>query len=215
MRKPSTKYAFAAALCLAIAAIVWAIVQDDDPPKPANEPTSQTATPHDLQTQLVRRGLEELEGRPSRPMPFAILHTQPERMPQRTRKAIARVLGGTTTFGLQFERAQLTRTTTGDAVWIVEGNAVICLTQASTGATACDTTTATRRHGLTLTVTKPNTNPRATPTDFVMLGLAPDWARSAIVSQRDAPTKTKQIPVTNNTLALRANGPIQVEKLVR
>lgn len=176
----------------------------------SRKPTSDSA---DWREQLVRRGTEELR-RDERgwTRQFVFMRSKTEVMPEKIRHAIAVAVGGTSPLGLRFDRAQLVPASTSIKVWVTEGDGVTCMSVAEDGSTSCDTSLHAWRQGLPLEVFKSGTSPGDQPTDFLALGVVPNWA-GAVRMRTGSQIRLVQAPY--GAYALRADGPIKLVSIVR
>jgi hypothetical protein len=117
---------------------------------------------------------------------------------------------------LRVETSHLVHSTDG-GIWVVtgrlSGKGVACAVQASRAAVSCAPIANIDRNGLALGIVK---HPSKPPHVFLVLGIAPDWARSVraqVGVGKNATART--VPVRNNAYAIRAGVPIFVEGLCR
>lgn len=174
------------------------------------KPTNDFA---DWREQLVRKGSKELRhDEPEQADRFAFMQGEVEAMPEKMRRAIAVAVGGVAPLGLRFDRSQLVPAGMGVGVWVTEGKGVICISVAEDGSTSCDTSVHAWRQGLPLEVFKPGTSPRDQPTDFLALGVVPNWARAVRMRIGD---QFRLVQAPYGVYALRAGRPIKVASIVR
>lgn len=111
--------------------------------------------------------------------------------------------------GLRFEQAQYARTSAG-GIWVVSGLSTTCLVQDKRGAVACTSTEEATRHGLVLGVFNAPERPTEMPKDFLLLGVAPDWAKIACLKTGN---RVRRVAIHDNAFALRAQVPILLDCL--
>jgi hypothetical protein len=132
-------------------------------------------------------------------------------MPLAMRRAVHQTIGNSSVFRLHLDRAHFVQTPLGGGLWLVEGNGVTCAFRARVGSSTCRTTVQARRHGLLLETYRTKGRGGA-PTNFLALGIAPGWVRSALVRIAG---EQQVIEVIKHGYALRAKDPIEVERLKR
>jgi hypothetical protein len=167
----------------------------------------------DWQAQLLRKAQGT---HAQRPWPFAAMRQEPKPMPLRLRQAAGSTLGrGYRRLGLRFDRAQYLKTAIGVGIWAVGGKGITCIFHALGTTSACDTSADVGRNGLSLVIGRKGkrASPRAVPSRFLALGIAPDWARTVRVQIVDGAFET--IRVVDNAYALQAAAPINVKRLIR
>jgi hypothetical protein len=136
--------------------------------------------------------------------PFASIG-ELKRMPPSLRSASYKTLGRHSGLDLRFRAARQAHPTQRLSFWIVEGDSVVCIFQEAATAVSCAPDADAVRHGVILETGKPDDM----PTHFLMLGIAPCWAK-VVHLQVGAKSMTAQ--VRNSIFILRARQPI---KLVR
>jgi hypothetical protein len=202
----------------AIAALLLLPGLRSDPPSygAGSSSTSSNLTStsaENWQAQTASRGLEELNDPSNRGLPaLAITKTMPESMPRGMRQKVHETIGPAQSLQLDFDQAQLVRTQSGIGIWVVEGRGVTCAFRDKVGSSTCQTTVQARKRGLLLETYKVNKDPKAPPTHFTAFGVAPNWARSAVVKIKG---RQREISVVNHAYALRAMQPIEVQRLTR
>jgi hypothetical protein len=137
---------------------------------------------------------------------LAILRSPPERVPPSARAYILATLNSRLRSSLNIGSAQYTRTKAG-GVWIVAVKSGSCLIQTQPWASACAGIASVTRHGLILGTFKPPARPSEAPTDFQLLGIAPDGVETAHLKVGRV---THAVAVRRGAYALRANSPITV-----
>jgi hypothetical protein len=163
--------------------------------------------------QLSDRGLEEVEdSHAHQGLPFAALQGNSRKFSIRMRRAVSETLGPARSLGLRFDRARYASTPIGVDLWMVPGRGVTCLVRAKTAASVCNTTVVAERRGILLEIFKPGTSPQDLPTRFLALGIAPNWTKKVQVK---VGRKVRTIPVIDNAYGIRANVPIQFQRLTR
>lgn len=213
MASAISRRALIGASCLLIAAAVglwyWSPWSGD--PGTANAlhddtPAGRAVLWHEIRKQ-AKTGPSPAASRKALLRALRIMRGRPERMPPRMRAHIRKTIG-TPPGGLRLERAQYARTSAG-GIWITSGKRVTCLAQADRGAVACDSVAAFAEQGLVLGAFKA---PAGRPRDFLVLGVAPDWAMAARLQTRDGPAR---VPIQGNAYALRSAAPITLKRLER
>lgn len=111
---------------------------------------------------------------------------------------------------LQFDQAQRAYTSAG-GVWVLYGQDRMCAVQARGGALTCLATRLAVKQGLVLGLFIAPARPTELPNNFLVLGIAPDWARVARL--RIGQREIREIPIRGNAYALRARQPIHLERL--
>jgi hypothetical protein len=111
--------------------------------------------------------------------------------------------------GVRFENAHRLRTPHGP-LWLTDLGRATCLIRAADGALSCDTTAHVARHGLTLTVFTVRDGHRH---DFLLFGLALDWAKHARV--RTAAGHVRTVPVRDNAYAAASREDLGLLELLR
>ncbi|MET0604538.1 MAG: hypothetical protein ABW167_21310 [Baekduia sp.] len=130
----------------------------------------------------------------------------PGRVPQALQKKVLASLGAPA--DVAFEDAHRIETSHG-AVWLTHLRRATCMIRAHDGSLACDATPRVTRKGLLLGVYAVS---RGRPHDFILLGIAPDWARRARLR---IDKRTREVAVHDNTYAMAAARPIQLDRLLR
>lgn len=141
---------------------------------------------------------------------FQIMQGRFERMSPRM-KGLIETTFGTRHTGLQLDRAQYARTEDG-GIWIVDGKNITCLVQASHGALACGTTAEVVDNGLVLGLYAAPERATESTRRFVVLGIAPDWAK---VARLKVGSTIRAVAVRGNSYASHAGTPIRLERLER
>jgi hypothetical protein len=141
---------------------------------------------------------------------FQVMRGRSERVPARMRDHIRKTIG-TPPGGLHFGHAQYARTEADD-IWIVSGSQVTCVAQAGRGAIACDSAAAFADRGLALGAFDAPRRPTGRLRDFLVLGVAPDWADAARLETGGV---LRRVPIEGNAYALRSDAPITLERLER
>jgi hypothetical protein len=161
----------------------------------------------------MRHGLDKLNDPSNRGLPpLAITRTAPESMPPGMRRKVHETIGPSGVMQLDFDQAQLVRTQIGLGVWVVEGRGVTCAFRDGVGSSICQTSVQARRHGLLLEVYKVGKDLMAPPTHFTAFGVAPNWAHIVVAKIGG---RQREIPVVSHAYALRAEQPIEVQRLMR
>lgn len=163
--------------------------------------------------QTVRHGLDELTDPSNRGLaPLAITKTVPESMPAGMRRKVSETIGPSRVMRLDLDHAQLVRTRIGLGVWVVEGRGVTCLFRDGVGSSTCQTSVQARKHGLLLETYKVGKDHTAPPTHFTAFGVTPNWARTVMAK---VGRHQRKIAVVSHAYALRAEQPIEVQRLMR
>jgi hypothetical protein len=97
-------------------------------------------------------------------------------------------------------------------MWLVRGDHISCLVQELEGALQCNTTAEVARHGIVLGVFTQRDRSSHPQSRFVVLGLAPDWAKRVrlLVARR-----IRIVRIRNNAYAFHAELPIKLMRLER
>lgn len=197
---------------VAIALGGWGLLSaiETGPSVAPNSPSAPTMT--SWQRHTVKRGLQELKeaGRAS-PAPLAVMRTSPEAMPPTMRRLIQQTIGRARPLRLQFDRAQLVQIAGAPSIWLVQGRGVTCLFRDRSGSSICQTSVQARKNGLLLETYKTKGRRENPPTNFLALGLAPNWARVAVVRTGG---RVRRLKTFDHTYALHAQVPIEVERLL-
>lgn len=161
---------------------------------------------------MVRRGTEELR-RDERGLlhRFGFMRGRSKVVPQKTRRAITVSIGRASALRLHFNRALLLPTATGIGIWVIEGNGVTCISSAKDGSTACDTSLDAWRKGLLLETYRLRASVRDRPTDFVALGVVPNWANAIEISINNT---NRIVRVHRGAYGLRARTSIKVMRVI-
>lgn len=159
--------------------------------------------------------LESRSGRSSSvalPRAFHALRTKSETLSPGLEVHVEQTLEAPTG-ALQADRAQYIESQ-GEGMWLI-GNktqGVMCLVQASQAAVTCGTSSEVLAHGLALGVFNAPVPPAKVPSEFLILGVAPDWARFV---QLRVGKSTPTVRVDRGTYSLRASTPITLLRLRR
>jgi hypothetical protein len=173
--------------------------------------TAQRSAPNPW-ARLVRMSTDGEQGQE---WPFSALRGKGTAMPPYLRRVTRETLGrGHQVLNLRFQRAQYAKTALGFGIWVLRGEGITCMLHASATLVACNAIATVARHGLKMVGGDDPTPPPpgALPDRFLAFGIAPDWARAVRVRIVGGASKT--IPIDDNTYALRAGAPINVEKLI-
>jgi hypothetical protein len=127
---------------------------------------------------------------------FKLLRTRPEPLPTRLEAKVKATLGAPAS--LRFENPQYTRSP-GGGIWVASAGASTCVIEASHGAVSCNATAKVARRGLMLGVYRVAADRK--PRDFLVLGIAPDWARHVRLRVGAA---VRVIAVRDNSYAMGA-----------
>jgi hypothetical protein len=130
----------------------------------------------------------------------------PGAVPRALRQKVLASLGAPA--GVAFEDAHRIETSHG-AVWLTHLRRATCMIRARDGSLACDATARVTRRGLLLGVYAVS---HGRPRDFVLIGIAPDWAHRARLR---IDRRTREVAVRSNTYATGAAHPIQLDRLLR
>jgi hypothetical protein len=162
---------------------------------------------------LMRRGLAQERARKFDPA-AAVAATVgvAKSMPPEMRRAVGRVMQEAEPLALQFDDARFVNTTIGVGLWVVQGRGVTCLFQAVTGAVSCSPAPSAEKQGLLLGVYKFDPSAQKRPSNFVVLGVAPDWAK---VVRATVGRRRIKILIADNAYGYRAEVPIKVQGLTR
>lgn len=168
----------------------------------------------DWREKLVRKGVQELHGNRlgQKARRFSFMRGKLNVMPETMRHAISTSVGGVSQLGLQFRRSQLMPTGIGIAIWVTEGDGVTCISIAKDGSTSCDTSLHAWRQGLPLEVFSPGTSPSDPPTNFLVLGVVPNWANAVRVRIGN---QSRRLQAPQGVYALRADSPIRIVGMLR
>lgn len=145
--------------------------------------------------------------------PFSSLEQIDGGMPQRLQKESGSFLASADMLKLRFNKAR--RAIVGmhrTQLWIVPGNAVICMFRTPRLAATCTTKVDAHQQGLVLGVYKVGRNPSQAPQRFSLFGLAPDDVRSVLVK---AGSHERVLPVKKNVYFARARTPIELQAMYR
>jgi hypothetical protein len=200
-------------LVVSAAALVaaWALFGRHENASVTTEPGRESLEEH--WEKLANHGVKELQSRPlGHRWPYSHLRGEGREMPPKMRHATSKTLRKSGPLKLRFDQSQYVVTPAGVGLWVVRGRGVTCMFIDKTAAVSCATTAQVERRGLLLEVYRTGPPPRAKPTHFLALGIAPDWAR-AVRATIDGEPKT--IPIVDNAYAQRAETPIKIQPLTR
>jgi hypothetical protein len=213
MRSRHAIWGFAVAL---IAAIVgaWYVGNGDGDEQGPVERMSRSDSMN-WQQRLVLTAARASQGKEPQPWPYAGLRGSAEPMPQPLRRAAIANMGGYQQLGLRFDSAQYAKTEIGGGIWVVRGAGVTCIFHAKRLAASCTTDINAMRQGVILVVgdDKQGTPPSKLPEHFLALGIAPNGVKAVRLQVIDGPVVN--VLVVENAYALRAAGPITLERLIR
>jgi hypothetical protein len=130
---------------------------------------------------------------------FAVLRTSGPETPRPALKLEMERTVEPINFGLVYRYAQLVHTATGADAWVIPGHGYMCVLGGHPIAAGCDTTSETIRHGMSVVAISPS---HSSPQRYLLLGLAPDRAREAIIEAGDS---RYRVPIVNNVYAVRAS----------
>lgn len=142
---------------------------------------------------------------------FSLLRQRPERMPRRLQHKVLTTLDASAG-GLKLSDAQYAPTVAG-GVWVAYGRRIACIVQAPDGNVGCKPLSMATRRGIVLGIGAPPDGAGNLPDHFLVVGLAPDWAKAVRV--RVGESKAQTIPVRKNVYSLQAPELIVVERLER
>jgi hypothetical protein len=95
--------------------------------------------------------------------------------------------------------------------WVVNGKGVTCIIQNGNGGLACTDKPTLFRTGVAIGYVKLD-RPFGKAQEFVVWGLAPDWARTAILKVHH---KDRPIAIHDNAYSFRSRSPVIVRRLER
>lgn len=130
----------------------------------------------------------------------------PGRVPLSLQKKVLASLGAPA--DVAFEDAHRIGTSHG-AVWLAHLRGTTCMIRARDGSLACNATARVARKGLLLGIYAVS---QGRPRDFVLIGIAPDWAHRARLR---VGARTRDVAVRSNAYAMGAARPIQLDRLLR
>ena len=196
-------------LAVALAALLWlqSSRSSDDAPAPRAAATAAQQPAWQRLQGAAGAGASVPASRRALRQSFRALRGPSEPLPPRLQTKVKETLGAPA--NVRFTSTQELRTSRG-TVWIASAGAATCLIQASHGAVSCDATAKVARRGLVLGVYA--TTAAGSAKDFVMLGIAPDWARRARLR---VGARTREVAVGGNAYALGAATAIGLDRLVR
>lgn len=170
--------------------------------------SGQPKSPQAVWTQLVRQGVRQADqGSGS----YAVSAGRSRPFPPPLRRGLRETLGDPRPLRLRYEEARLFSTEVGVDVWLLRGHRVVCLVRDRTASAACTTEADAARSGLVLQLgILPR--PGAPPSEFLLLGVAPDGVAAARIEGR---TGSRQVTVAGNVFAARAKAPLSVRQLIR
>lgn len=137
---------------------------------------------------------------------FRVLTGSRHPLPGRLRSPVEDALGRHAA-SLRFDQAVPVRTAYG-RIWMISGKGFACIVRERGGALACSATHALLVKGLAIGAFNPPKRPGGRPTAFLVLGVAPDWAKWALLSVNG---RTRRIPIRHNAYSLKADRPIAVK----
>jgi hypothetical protein len=196
-----------AVLLLVVAGIF--LIKNDDPGESARSIPRSGAR----WGQLARSGNRQLRTAHGQDWPFASFRGKGREMPRSMHRAVRETIGKGQPLHLDFGNAYLIRMATGVKVWVVRGKSVVCIVRDVKASIACDTSVNAARHGLVLGTYRIGPPPQRKPTQFLMLGIAPDWARAVRIKVRYGPART--VPVSKNAFSFLSKSPIRVDAMIR
>ena len=142
---------------------------------------------------------------------FAILDSQPIAVPTSLLSRAESTLGAPKGTLASLE-ARYAGTSDGK-FWILFDASVVCLIQDGKGAIACGSIADVLANGLALGVFDPPKEERKRPTNFLVLGLAPNWASE--VRLRVGRDRHARVPIQGNVYSQAAPVPVTIEELAR
>ena len=95
---------------------------------------------------------------------------------------------------------------------MVSGRGITCVIQAGQRSLSCDTTAAVVDRGLGVAMFEAPRRSTQMPQRFLVLGVAPDWARAVWLTVGD---EAQRVSIRRNAYALRATAPITFKRLER
>jgi hypothetical protein len=199
----------AAVLALAVALVatgaVWRLVSGAG--EASDTTRSVVAAPHAGIWRRLQSGPSATVARRAERRRFRLMRGPVEAMPMSLQTRVKAVLGAPSS--ARFARTQLAQTHAG-GVWVVELEKATCLVQAGSGAAACDSTAGFVRRGIVLGLFEPPTPAGGPPRGFLVLGIAPDWARTVALGVGN---RVRRVRVHGNVYELRASKPITFQRL--
>lgn len=139
---------------------------------------------------------------------FRILRSRPERIPGRVQKKLdttLRLPAG----ALQFRNAQYAKTQEG-GFWLIPGHSMACIVHARRAAVGCAGISEFVKRGAALGIFAPPKRQSESPTDYLLLGVAPNWAKSA---QLRVGKVARTVSVSGNIYAFESDRPILLQRL--
>lgn len=130
---------------------------------------------------------------------FAILRTSGPEMPAPALKLSMERAVEAVNFGLLFQFAQRVRTEAGVDAWVIPGRGYMCVLGGRPVVAGCNTTDQTIKNGMSVVAVAP----RSSRKRYLLLGLAPDRARAAIVEVNGG--RRYRVPIVDNVYAFRAS----------
>lgn len=198
-------------VALALLAGTWLMLdRGNSRPVEAEHPVDRVAQ---AWREMVRAGLrrEGIEGPPQR-WPFSALEPAIGGMPPQLRAEAREVLGSPAPMRLRFDEARYGRAPTGVGLWMVPGRGVTCMFRAVSIASTCIATVDAYRYGMLLQTYKVGKAPGIRPSHFVVLGVAPDGAKTVSVKFGE---RTRTVPIVDNAFRVQAEAQIRVVGLNR
>jgi hypothetical protein len=174
-------------------------------------PSLAKGAPWDILRENAPRTQSHAADRRALSRTFSLLRHRPERMPRRLQDKVLTTLGASAS-DLRLRDAQYAPTVAG-GVWTVYGQHIACIVQAPSGNVGCDPLNTATRRGIVLGVGVHQGTAARLPRDFLVVGLAPDWAKAVRV--RIGKRKVRTIPIRKNVYSLRAPELVVVERLER
>lgn len=161
--------------------------------------------------QLADRGVAE-EKSVFGPVPwqFSALGHTANKMSLREIHAAEHTLADSWPLRLHFEHARYLAARGKIGLWVVRGRGVICMFRMNRSGSVCDTSANVAQKGLLLEVYVSGPPPQRQSMHYLALGIAPDWAKRVWV---EAGGGLEEIPINDNCYRVRANSPIQVDRL--
>jgi hypothetical protein len=124
-------------------------------------------------------------------------------------KAHVRTELGASAAALNLNDSHYARTDAG-GVWVFDDRGIVCIVESARRAMACRTVDEFRGHGLPLGAFDPPASPGGRPTDFVVLGIVPEWVENIHLTIG----RTKQLlKVDGGAYGVHADVPIIVQRL--
>lgn len=189
------------------------VMDSEGEPKGPSTGEGNALSRNEVEARLVSLGLRQLKQPANQNLPpLAVTKGRPEPMPAAMRGAVENTIGLAPELHLRFARSQLIRAPGGQDLWLVEGRGVTCLFRAGVGTSTCQTTAATRQGGAQIAVSLPPRAGSSQPSGFLLVGVAPNWARAIRVligNQR------VYVPIHHHVYEARRTNPIRPGPLVR